>query len=163
MIDFAIVYLIPAAIGVVSGYVINQLPPMKNFRENRRLAVTVVIEMAIGGAILAWIKDNPLSTEKRVIEACGYIVLGALLVTAAQLVEKVSLRRSKDPSSTDSVSQAQHTRPSVFVKGTKMKGNRNTMRVTQKDVWIEDTQIEGDEQALLIDETSRSSDQAKGS
>jgi hypothetical protein len=163
MIDFAIGYLIPAAIGVLSGYIINQLPPLKSSQENKRLAVVIVIEMAIGGAILAWLKDNHLDPGKRVTESFGYIVLGAMFATGAQLMWKVSSNRSKAPHSHDSNSQAHHPSHSVWVKGTKMQGTRNTVRVTRQDVRLEDTQIEGDEQALLIDESSQPSEQTKGS
>jgi hypothetical protein len=163
MIDFVIGYILLSAIGAISGYAINQLPPISNLRENRGLLLVLMVEMIIGGAILAWIKENPLGKEREIIAASGYAILGAFGVTLAQLIVRNVYRKQVLPlASHSSEIEPQRTNPNVVVKGTKMKGNRNTVRVTKPDVWIEDTHIEGDEQAFLVDEDTEASGSSKG-
>lgn len=54
--------LVPAFIGLVFGYLINQLPPLRTFRGSRFLVIAVVIEVALLSGIWAWLSGEVAKT-----------------------------------------------------------------------------------------------------
>jgi hypothetical protein len=164
MTDLVIGYIAPAAIGALSGYVINQLPPIRSFRESRGLLLILVVEMTLGLACIVWLKENPSGTERKIVEFFGYSLLGAFILTFAQVVWRLVQQQWSARHATTSLgSEAQTDNPRVVVKGTKMRGQRNTIRVSQPNVLMEDTDVDGIDQNVLIDDRSSSHESSKGS
>jgi len=97
--------LVAAFIGAASGYFINQLPPLGTFRGSRWLMVAVVIELAVLGAIWAWLFGDTAqaSNSRGLVEKIGAALLGAFVVNVVQLVWG-NLRGGNSPQSSSSQS-----------------------------------------------------------
>lgn len=144
--------IVPALIGAASGYFLNQLPPLRTFRGSWLLVTAIVIELAILGAIWAWLSGDAAQTSnvRGLVEKLGFALFGAFLINFLQLVAGIIGGRQP----------AQQTSPQLgtnrgtVVKGTKMKGTGNKAKVTKGDVWVEDTEIDGENQEFSVTDDS---------
>ncbi|MFN6530721.1 hypothetical protein [Nostoc sp. ChiSLP03a] len=140
--------LVAAFIGAASGYLINQLPPLRTFRGSWFLVTAVVIELALLSAIWAWLSGEVAKTSnvRGLVQMIGAALLGAFLVNILQLIfGNAWSRQSPQPTSPQP-----GTNPGTVVRGTTMKGKGNKARVTKGDVWVEDTQINGENQEFSV-------------
>ncbi|MEH2357660.1 hypothetical protein [Nostoc sp.] len=140
--------LVAAFIGAASGYLINQLPPLRTFRGSWFLVTAVVIELALLGGIWAWLSGEVAKTSniRGLVEKIGAALVGAFLVNILQLIfGNVWGRQSSQPTLPQP-----GTNPGTVVRGTRMRGQGNKARVTKGDVWVEDTQIDGENQEFSV-------------
>ncbi|BAY26681.1 hypothetical protein NIES2100_64970 [Calothrix sp. NIES-2100] len=140
--------LVPAFIGGASGYLINQLPPLRTFRGSKLLVIAIVIELAILGAIWAWLFGDVAKTSnvRGLVEKLGFALLGAFVVNFLQLIFGISWgRQSAQPTSPQPGTNA-----GTVVKGTRMKGKGNKAKVSKGDVWVENTEIDGENQEFSV-------------
>lgn len=140
--------LVPAFIGAVSGYLINQLPPLRTFRGSWFLVIAVVIELALLGAIWSWLSGNVAKTSnvRGLVQMIGAALVGAFLVNILQLIFGNVWGRQ----SSQSTPPQPGTNRGTVVKGTHMTGKGNKAKVTKGDVWVEDTQIDGENQEFSV-------------
>ncbi|MDZ8030277.1 hypothetical protein [Nostoc sp. DedSLP04] len=140
--------LVGAFISVVSGYLINQLPPLRTFRGSWFLVTAVVTELALLGGIWAWLSGEVAKTSnvRGLVEKIGAVLVGAFLVHILQLIFGNAWgRQSSQPTPPQP-----GTNPGTVVRGTRMKGKGNKARVTKGDVWVENTQIDGENQEFDV-------------
>lgn len=147
--------VIPAFIGAASGYFINQLPPLGNFRGSRWLVVAVVIELAVLGAISAWLTGDTAQTSnmKGLVEKIAAVFFGAFLVNVLQLL----FANLRSGGSVQSSPPPVTPYPRTVVKQTTLKGERNKARITQKDVLVENTQLDGQDNEFSVTDDGNSS------
>ncbi|MDZ8262434.1 hypothetical protein [Nostoc sp. ChiQUE01b] len=126
--------LVAAFIGVVSGYLINQLPPLRTFRGSWFLVIAVVIELALLSGIWAWLSGEVAKTSnvRGLVEKIGIALLGAFIVNIFQLIfGNLWGRQSVQPTPPQP-----GTNRGTVVRGTRMKGSGNKARVTKGDAWV---------------------------
>lgn len=148
MINELLQVLIPAFIGAASGYLINQLPPLRTFRGSKLLLFAVVIEIVLLSAIWAWLSGEVAKTSnaRGLVEKIGAGLLGAFLVNLLQIIfGNLQSRQSPQISSPQL-----NTNPRTVVKKTRMKGKGNKAKVTKGDVWVEDTLIDGENEEFFV-------------
>ncbi|MEH2153456.1 hypothetical protein [Nostoc sp.] len=140
--------LVPAFIGLVSGYLINQLPPLRTFRGSRFLVIAVVIEVALLSGIWAWLSGEVAKTSnvRGLVEKIGIALAGAFLANILQLIFGNAWGRQ----SAQATPPQPGTNRGTVVRGTRMTGQGNRARVTKGDVWVEDTQIDGENQEFSV-------------
>ncbi|MFN6475422.1 hypothetical protein [Nostoc sp. DedQUE07] len=140
--------LVPAFIGAASGYLINQLPPLRSFRGSWFLVTAVVIELVLLSAIWAWLSGEVAKTSniRGLVQMIGAALVGAFLVNILQLIfGNAWSRQSPQPTPPQP-----GTNPRTVVRGTRMKGKGNKAKITKGDVWVEDTQINGENQEFSV-------------
>ncbi len=144
--------LVPAFIGVASGYLINQLPPLRVFRGSKFLIITLVIELALLGGIWAWLSGEAAKTSnaRGLVEKIGVALLGAFIVNLLQTI----LQNWRSGYSPQPTPPQLGTNPKTVVKKTRMKGKGNRAKVSQKDAWVEDTEIDGENQEFSVTDNS---------
>lgn len=76
----------------------------------------------------------------------GAALLGAFLVNILQLIFGNAWGRQ----SSQSTPPQPRTNPGTVVKGTTMKGKGNKARVTKRDAWVENTDIDGENQEFSV-------------
>ncbi|WP_414623817.1 hypothetical protein [Calothrix sp. CCY 0018] len=144
--------LVPAFIGGASGYFINQLPPLRTFRRSWLLVVGVVIELAVLGAVWAWLSGDIAQTSniRGLLEKIAAALFGAFLVNILQLIWGLTWSRQ----SIQSTSSESSTGKGTVVKGTTMKGDKNKVQVNKNNAWVENTEIEGKKNEFSVTENS---------
>ncbi|MDZ8053302.1 MAG: hypothetical protein RMX68_025750 [Aulosira sp. ZfuVER01] len=150
--------LVPAFIGAASGYLINQLPPLRTFRGSKLLVIAIAIELAVLGGIWAWLAGDVAKTSniRGLVEKLGFALLGAFVVNFMQLIFGISWgRQSAQPTFPQPGTNA-----GTVVRGTKMTGKGNKATVSKGDVWVENTEIDGENQEFSVtDDFNRPSSQ----
>jgi hypothetical protein len=141
---------VPALIGVVLGYLINQLPPLRAFRGSKFLIVSLTLETALLAGIWTWLTGDAAknSAERGVIEKIGEVLLAAWSMALFQLI----FSSWQNGRSSQSASPQLSSNPTTVIKKTRMRGKGNKARVTQSNTWVEDTNIDGDDQEFFVGE-----------
>lgn len=144
--------LVSAFIGAASGYLINQLPPLKVSRGSKFLIIALVIELALLGGIWAWLSAETAKTSnvRGLVEKIGFALLGAFIVNLLQTI----LHNWRSGHSQQPTPPQLGTNPRTVVRKTRMTGKGNKARVTQRDAWVEDTQIKGEDQEFTVTDDS---------
>lgn len=95
MLDELLKILVPAIIGVLSAYLVNQLPQIRSFQGSNFLLIALVIELAILGGIGAWLSGEASKTSnaRELLEKIGLVLIGAFLVNIVQLIFGIRFTR----------------------------------------------------------------------
>ena len=142
MLNDLLQIVVPVFIGVLSGYLINQLPQLRTFRGSKFLVIALVIELALLGGIWTWLSTEAAkaSNIRGLLEKISMALLGAFLFNLIQLIF----------GSWRGVKSIQPTPPHVelnrktVVKRTTMKGRGNEAKITGY-AQVEDTQMDGED------------------
>lgn len=137
--------LVSALIGAASGYTINQLPPLRNFRGSKSLITALIIELTLLAGIWSWLSSSAAKTSnsRELIEKIAIALLGAFIVNFIQ-----TILHHRQNGTSHQLNQNQRT----VIKKTRMIGKRNKTKISKKDAWIEDTEIRGQDQEFTVED-----------